>query len=157
MFYIFCDISKKLKSTNVKLSPSEFDFSRHVLFLGRALLGLLKPFIEHFIARWLSRKQILILFSNSDLDLLLVKTQKTKIIAVSKLGRLKTQNSFFFTNFYDSCCLKVMNIPQLFCRWIYNYIKLLMSDMKKQRNFSKSIIEGNQSILLIYMNLRIIL
>ena len=42
-----------------------------------------------------------------------------------------------------------MNIPQLFCRYMYNYMKLLMSDVKKQRNFSKSIIEGNQSIHLI--------
>lgn len=148
MLYIFCDTSKKLKSTSVKLSPSEFNFSRHVLFLGRALLGLLKPFIEHFIARWLSRKQLLNFFSNSDLDLLLVKTQKTKITAEANLGTLKTIH-FFFTNFYDSCCLKVMNIPQLFCRWIYNYMKLLMSNIKKQRNFSKSIIEGNRSIHLI--------
>ena len=155
MLYIFCYTSKKLKSTNVKLSPSEFNFSRHVLFLGRALLGLLKPFIEHFIARWFSRKQILNFFSNSDLDLLLVKTQKTKIIAVANLGGQK--QFMFFHKFYDSCCLKVMNIPQLFCRWIYNYMKLLMSDIKKQRNFSKSIIEGNRSIHLIWISLRIIL
>ena len=94
MLYIFCDTSKKLKSTSVKLSPSEFNFSRHVLFLGRALLGLLKPFIEHFIARWLSRKQLLNFFSNSDLDLLLVKTQKTKITAEAKLGTLKTIHFF---------------------------------------------------------------
>lgn len=94
MLYIFCDTSKKLKSTSVKLSPSEFNFSRHVLFLGRALLGLLKPFIEHFIARCLSRKQLLNFFSNSDLDLLLVKTQKTKITAEANLGTLKTIHFF---------------------------------------------------------------